>query len=377
MSDELQPFRISVSDEDIQDLNDRLRRARLPERETVADDSQGVRRENLESALAVWRDQHDWRRLESEINAYAQYMSTVDGLQFHTLHATSPRADARPLLITHGWPGSIAEFLDVIPKLIDPPSDQPAFHVVMPSLPGYGFTEKPTSNGWSIDRIADAWPQIMDQLGYDRFLVQGGDWGAMVSTLLAVRHPSRVSMLHTTVPWALKPDDARDEDLTPREKDWLAYLAEFRRSGGGYAAVMSTRPQTFGYGLVDSPIGQLAWILEAYLGHGDRKDGQPLVPMMRMIDNAAFYWFTATGASSARLYWESLGKMDMTTPVGVPYGVSVFPKELQKLPRSWVEARYTDLRHWNVLDAGGHFAMLEVPNVFVSELRSAFSKAPD
>jgi len=371
------PFKLEVPHSDIEDLKQRLRRTRLPEPQTVADWSQGVPLADVAEMCRIWREEHDWRRLEAELNTYDQYSTVIDGLDFHLLHVRSKREDARPLLITHGWPGSIVEFLDVLPALVDPPEDQPAFHVVLPSLPGYGFSGKPAELGWGIERIADAWAELMTRLGYHRFLAQGGDWGAMITTTLAIRHAQRVAMMHTPVPWAAKPDGFPDNELTDIERKWLGELAEFRAKGGGYAAVMSTRPQTFGYGPTDSPAGQLAWILEAYLGHGDRdQNGEPLVPRKRMLDNAAFYWFSASAASSGRLYWESLGKMDMTTPITVPSAVSVFPKELMKLPRAWVEARYTDLRHWRVLDRGGHFAMLEVPDLFVAELRTAFALAP-
>jgi pimeloyl-ACP methyl ester carboxylesterase len=371
------PFTLNVSDEQIEDLSRRLRHTRLPEPQTVPDWSQGVPRQIIADMCQAWLEEHDWRHLESELNAYEQWRTEIDGLRIHFLYARSSRKDARPLLVTHGWPGSIVEFLDVLPGLINPPDDQPAFHVVLPSLPGYGFSDKPAARGWGIERIADAWASLMARLGHPRFLAQGGDWGAMITTTLAIRHPEQVAMMHTPVPWARKPDGLSDDTLTSIEKRWLADLAEFRAKGGGYAAVMSTRPQTFGYGLVDSPVAQLAWILEAYLGHGDTDDdGKPLVPRRRMLDNAAYYWFSASGASSARLYWESLGKMDMTTPVTVPSAVSVFPKELMKLPRSWVEARYTDLRYWKALERGGHFAMLEVPDTFIAELRAAFAHAP-
>jgi pimeloyl-ACP methyl ester carboxylesterase len=372
---EIVPFVLNTPIAEIQDLRERLRHARLPEPETVTDWSQGVPRVVLAEMCQAWID-HDWRALETELNALGQWRTHIDGLGVHFLHVRSRRADARPLLITHGWPGSVAEFIDVLPELVEPPSQQPAFHVVLPSLPGFGFSEKPAAPGWGLARVADAWAELMQRLGYERFLAQGGDWGAMITTTLTIRHPHRVSMMHTTVPWASRPRDFQDTDLTATEVRWLAEHESFRRTGSGYAALQSTRPQTFGYGLTDSPAGQLAWILEAYFLADRNEDGEPLVPRRRMLDGAAVYWFSRTAASSARLYWEALGTMDMTTPVAVPAAVSVFPKELMKLPRAWVEARYKDLRYWNVLGSGGHFPMLETPQVFVSELRAAFADAP-
>lgn len=371
------PFRIAVPEEDLRELKTRLQQARLPESETVRDWSQGVPLAVLDEARRYWLDQHDWRKFEAELNAYPQWLAPIDGLDIHFLHVRSNRPDARPLLITHGWPGSVAEYLDILPGLIDPPANQPAFNVVLPSLPGYGFSGKPSEPGWGIARIADAWATLMTDLGYDRFLAQGGDWGAMITTTLALRHPDRVAMMHTPVPWAVKPPGFDDASLTAVERSWLEELAAFRAKGGGYAALMSTRPQTFGYGVVDSPVAQLAWVLEAHQGHGESDaQGKPLVPLHRSIDNTALHWFSRCGASAARLYWESLGKMDMITQVTVPTGVTVFPKELMKLPRAWVEARYTDLRYWQRADLGGHYAMLEVPDRYVSELRMAFAGAP-
>jgi pimeloyl-ACP methyl ester carboxylesterase len=375
--DLIEPFVPVVSDDAIADLKERLQRTRLPEHETVDDWSQGVPLDTISAILATWRDEYDWRRLENELALYAQAMTRIDGLGIHFLHARSTRPDARPLLITHGWPGSIVEFLDLLPGLIDPPADQPAFHVVLPSLPGYGFSEKPSAAGWGIERIADAWAELMPRLGYPRFLAQGGDWGAMITTMLALRHPDRVAMLHTPVPWAVRPDGFDDASLSDRDRQWLDELAQFRAKGGGYAAVMSTRPQSFGYGLVDSPVGQLVWILEAYMGHGEKDEkGAWLIPRSRMLDNASYHWFSASGASAARLYWESLGKMDMKTPVVVPTAVTIFPKELMKLPREWTTARYPDLRYWNVADRGGHHSKLEVPEIYLAELRAAFVDAP-
>lgn len=384
------PFLLDVPAAQLEDLHDRLRRSRLPEPETVANQegdgawAQGIPLGYVRELAEAWLQDYDWRRLESELNTRGQWKTDVDGLGIHFLHVRSPRADARPLLITHGWPGSIVEALDVIDALVNPPADQIAFHVVLPSLPGFGFSDKPGAPGWGLDRIADAWAELMERLGYDRFLAQGGDWGAMVTITLALRHPGRVAMLHTTVPHASRPATFRDELLTATERRWLDEEEQFRRAGMGYAAIQSTRPQTLGYGLVDSPIAQMAWIIEKFHDAADC-NGHPenAVSRRRLLDNVAVYWFGATGASSARLYWENAGGaamsrpgLDMITPVTVPSAVSVFPKELRKLPRAWVEARFTDLRYWHVLERGGHFPMLEAPETFTAELRAGFADAP-
>jgi pimeloyl-ACP methyl ester carboxylesterase len=374
---EVVPFVLDVPEEQLVDLRERLRRVRLPEPAT--DPSQGLGVDAVTELCRAWLEEHDWRRVEDELNRRGGFRTAIDGLGVHFLHVRSPRGDARPLLVTHGWPGSVIEILDVLDALVDPgdgPDGQalPAFHVVAPSLPGYGFSDKPTGPGWGVDRIADTWAQLMTRLGYDRFLAQGGDWGAMITTALAVRHPDRVAMMHTTMPRARRPEGFDDERLDATERRWRAEADEFRRVGAGYSGQQRTRPQTLGYGLVDSPAGQLAWIAEKFVAWTDG-DGFGGVPRDRVLDNATVYWLTASGASSARLYWESFGGIDVTSPVTVPSAVSVFPAEMDKVPRAWVESRYVDLRYWNVLPTGGHFASLEVPGDFVDELRAAFALA--
>lgn len=375
MDDRVIPFEIAVPEAALDDLRERLRRSRFPESPT--DSSQGISPDRVARFCRKWLDEYDWRALERELNSLSQWRTRIFDLNIHFLHVLSSRKDARPIIITHGWPSSIVEALDAIRSLAEPPPDQPAFHVIVPSLPGYGFSEKPTAPGWGISKIADAWAVLMTRLGYPRFLAQGGDWGAMITTMLAIRHPERVAMMHTTVPWAARPTNFQDEDFTEIERRWQNEEATFRARSGGRSLLDSRRPQVPGYGLTDSPVGQLAWILDPLLSATDQDEqGECLIPTRRLLDNISVYWFTATAASSARLYWESLGKMDMATPVTAPCAVSVFPKELMKLPRSWVEKRYIDLRRWNLLERGGHLAIAEVPEAFVSELRESFALAP-
>jgi pimeloyl-ACP methyl ester carboxylesterase len=273
-------------------------------------------------------------------------------------------------VLTHGWPGSVVEFLGVLDELTDPPDPRDAFHVIAPSLPGFAFSAKPTVAGWGVERIAVAWAQLMDRLGYDRYGAQGGDWGSMVTSALGTIVPENLVGIHLTMPVALKPDDAGP--LSAAEERAMAARKVFEKIGTGYSAEQSTRPQTLGYGLADSPMAQATWIIEKFWDWTDSA-GPPenVIPRDRLLDNVMLYWLTDTGASSARLYWESYRKRRMDA-VDVPTGVTLFPRELWRMPRSWIERRYTDLRHWSEPSTGGHFASLEQPEVFVEELRTFF-----
>jgi epoxide hydrolase len=365
---------LGVPDADLDDLRDRLRRTRWPEAETVDDWSQGIPLAYLRDLCGYWADGYDWRATEARLNGLGPSRAEIDGLGIHYLHVASPEPAALPLVLTHGWPGSVVEFLDVIGPLTDPaahggdPAD--AFHVVCPSLPGYGFSDRPSTTGWGVERTAAAWVELMARLGYDRYGAQGGDWGAMVTTALGQHDPDHVVGIHVNMPVAPPPPDA-----PPPSEAELAALAvydEHRRSGTGYSKQQSTRPQTLGYGLVDSPAGQCAWIVEKFQAWADC-DGHPENALTRdqLLDNVMLYWLPATGASSARMYWESFVRPGLG-PVEVPSGCSIFPGEIARLPRSWVEHRFTDLRWWNELDRGGHFAAFEQPSLFVDEVRSFF-----
>jgi epoxide hydrolase len=382
MSDAVAPFRLEIGDDELDDLRQRLARARWPEREPVPDWSQGVPVEWLRDLCAYWQNGYDWRRCEAQLNALPQFRTEIDGLGIHFIHVPSPSSDALPLVMTHGWPGSVVEFFDVIGPLADPAAyggdTADAFHVVCPSLPGYGFSDKPAEAGWGIDRIADAWAALMARLGYDRYAAQGGDWGAAVSSAIGQRDPDHVVGIHLNLAM-VGPDPDTMDDLTEFEQRSLADLGEMAEWGLGYAAEQSTRPQTVGYWLVDSPVGQCAWITEKYWAWTDH-DGDPTTALSRdkMLDNVMVYWLTKTAASSARLYWEAalarpsgrarLGSGTTTTPTGI----SIFPGEIMRPSRRWCEKRYTDIRFYEQPDRGGHFAAWEQPELFVDQVRRAF-----
>ncbi|SBW18191.1 putative epoxide hydrolase [Candidatus Protofrankia californiensis] len=378
---EVTPYRIEIPDADLDDLRDRLRRTRWPDRETVPDWSQGIPLGYLRELCSYWAEEYDWRATERRLNALDQVKVSIDGLDIHVLHVTSPHVGAVPLLMTHGWPGSIVEFLDVIGPLTDPVahggSAADAFHLVLPSLPGYGFSDKPTGTGWGVPRIADAWAELMIVLGYDRYALQGGDWGAMVSTALAVRHPGAVLGLHLTLPSVdIRVAMAELGELDEWDRVSLDAGRRYRKEEAGYSTQQSTRPQTVGYGLVDSPAALAGWIVEKFHGWTDC-DGHPEKVLTRdqLLDNVMMYWLPAAGASSARLYWESFRNRPEGL-VTVPTGCSIFPRELFRLSRRLVETRFRDLRYWNEPDRGGHFAAFEQPAIFVDEVRAFFRLLP-
>jgi pimeloyl-ACP methyl ester carboxylesterase len=372
---EIESFQISIPDAALRDLQDRLARTRWPERETVADWTQGVPLSYLQDLCRYWAEEYDWRRREAYLNSFPQFRTEIDGLGVHFVHARSPVKDALPLVITHGWPGSIVEFHKVIGPLSDPVryggSEGDAFHVVCPSLPGYGFSDKPSRPGWGVERIADAWAALMERLGYPRFGAQGGDWGAGVTRNLASRHPDHVAGIHVNMV-AVTPDTSDPEGLTDKERACLASLQDYEDHDSGYRKQQSTRPQTLGYGLVDSPAGQCGWIVEKFWSWTD-SDGDPLNVLSRdeILDNVMLYWLSATGASSARLYWES-DTMRRRAKVTVPSGCSIFPKEIIRPSRRWAEADFTDIRWWDEPPRGGHFAAFEQPEIFVEQVRSFF-----
>jgi epoxide hydrolase len=382
MSDVVKEFSIEVPEADLNDLRERLKRTRWPERETVEDWSQGVPLAYMNELCRYWGEEYDWRATEARLNALPQFRTGIDGLGIHFAHVRSSQPDALPLIITHGWPGSIVEFLKVIGPLADPVAhggnSADAFHVVCPSLPGFGFSDKPAQPGWNVERIAKAWNRLMARLGYERYGAQGGDWGTSISTSIGQQDPDHVVGIHLNPPIAA-PDPATFDDLTEMERAALAAREQSLDWDSGYSAQQSTRPQTVGYGLVDSPAALCAWIIEKFWSWTD-SEGHPENVLTRdeLLDNVMLYWLPRTGASSARLYWESIREVSerLNRPnvdvVNVPTGGSIFPKENPRPSRRWAAKRYTDIRYWNELEVGGHFAAFEQPELFVNEVRSFF-----
>jgi epoxide hydrolase len=382
VSDKIRPFRIEIAEEELGDLRARLNRTRWPERETVSDWSQGVPLAYLEDLCRYWADDYDWRATEQRLNELPQFRTTIDAVGIHFIHVRSPHPDALPLIVTHGWPGSVIEFLKVVGPLADPSrfggDARDAFHVVCPSLPGYGFSDKPNRPGWGVERIADAWATLMTRLGYEQYGAQGSDWGTSISACLAQQHHERVVGIHLTPPLA-PPDPETLDDLTERERAALASLEDAAARDSGYAQQHATRPQTIGYALVDSPAALCAWIIEKFYAWTDNDgDLASILTRDELLDNLMLYWLPRTGASSARLYWQSLRQVNewisgaVTDPVTVPTGCSIFPKELQRPSRRWAERRFPDIRYWNEPSRGGHFAAFEQPHLYLDEVR-AFS----
>ena len=374
MAGEIMPFTIDVADDVLDDLRRRLHNTRWPEAELVDDWSQGIPLSYVREVCDYWADEYDWRAREAALNRFDQFITEIDGVDIHFVHMRSPHENALPLIITHGWPGSIVEFHRVLEPLTDPTahgSDAAhAFHVVVPSLPGFGFSGKPTETGWGVDKIADVFAELMARLGYDRYVAQGGDWGSAITTALGALHPDQCAAIHVTLAMGLRPK--ADGDLTREEQRALDRIQYYHDWDSGYSKQQSTRPQTLGYGLVDSPAGQAAWILEKFWAWTDC-EGHPENALTRdeLLDNIMFYWVGGSGASSARIYWESFGRGVRHT-VSIPSGFSVFPKEIVPPVRKWVDEYYTDIRHWSELDRGGHFAAFEVPDLYLDEVRSCF-----
>jgi len=374
-SEAVAEFKLSIPAGALEDLRARLGATRWPEKETVDDWSEGVPLANMKALAEYWRSGYDMHRLERRLNAVPQYRTKIDGLGIHFLHLPSKHPNALPIILTHGWPGSIIEFLKVIGPLTDPTAHggkaEDAFHVVVPALPGYGFSDKPAERGWGLPRIARAWAVLMNRLGYASYVAQGGDWGAGVTTWMAKQHVEGVKAIHLNLPILFPPPI--EGEPSAEEKAAIAKLMAFADNGAGYAKLQSTRPQTIGYSLADSPVGQAAWIYEKLTQWSDPNDA-PALSRDEMLDNIMLYRLSDTGASSARLYFESYATDFSTQKLDIPVGVSVFPGELYRPLKIWGERTYSKLFYWNEVAAGGHFAAFEQPDIFVAELRKCFAQ---
>jgi pimeloyl-ACP methyl ester carboxylesterase len=390
---DLRPFRVDVPDEALDDLRRRIAATNWPERETVADDSQGVPLAMIQQLAHHWMTAYDWRKCEANVNALPQFMTEIDGLDIHFIHVRSKHEHALPLIVCHGWPGSIIEQLKIIDRLTDPTqyggTAADAFHVVVPSMPGYGFSAKPTRTGWGPERMGRAWAELMSRLGYDGYVAQGGDWGAFVVDQMGLQAPAGLLAIHTNMP-ATVPADV-DAALLAGDPPPSGLSAEELRAYGqlirtfkqvDYARLMGSRPQTL-YGIADSPVGLAAWLLD----HNDA-DGQPAAAVAsaldrtssrtgeltrdEILDNITLYWLTKTGVSASRLYWEYKGGFFNAKGVSIPVATTIFPGEQYQAPRSWAEQAYPNLIYFNEVDRGGHFAAWEQPQLFTEELRAAF-----
>jgi pimeloyl-ACP methyl ester carboxylesterase len=384
----IRPFKFQASDEDLADLKRRIAATKWPERETVSDATQGVNFATMQKLAHYWQTEHDWRKAEAKLNSYPQFVTNIDGLDIHFIHIRSKHPNALPVIITHGWPGSIIEQLKIIEPLTDPESyggtASDAFHLVIPSMPGYGFSGKPTATGWGPERIARAWPVLMQRLGHDKFVAQGGDWGALIADMMGVQTPPGLLGIHTNMAGAIPPDiDAAaftgappPPDLSAEERQAFDQVAFFYKHGLAYAQEMGKRPQTL-YGIADSPVGLAAWILD----HDIRSyeliarvfDGASEgLTRDDILDNITLYWLTNTGVSSARLYWENRLAFFAPKGVGIPVVVSVFPDEICPVPKSWAEKAYPKLIYYQRHPKGAHFAAWEQPQAIVEDLRAGF-----
>ena len=369
----IRPFTVAIPDSEIADLKQRLARTRWPDPETVDDWSQGVRLENARSLVHHWEHDYDWRRFEAELNAHPQFLTEIDGLDIHFIHVRSANPNAMPLLLTHGWPGSIVEFLKLIGPLTDPVSfggdAADSFDVVIPSLPGFGFSQKPTETGWTVPRIATAWAELMKRLGYRKWAAQGGDWGSVVTTALGAMRPEGLLGIHLNTQYAFP--ERIPETLTPEQRHAVETLALYTGELGGSNHLQSTKPETVGFALADSPAGQAAWIYEKFQSKTDNQGlAEDVLGVDDMLDAISLYWFTNSAASSGRIYWENRSGTLAGPKLALPVAVTVFPGDIPLLPRSWIEDTYSDLIHYGEAEKGGHFAALEQPEILVGEIRT-------
>jgi len=381
MTDNISPYTVAIPDAVLDDLGKRLALTRWPDPETCTDWSQGIPLAYTRELADYWANDYDWRRCEAQLNAWPQFSTRLQGMDIHFLHCRSPHPEAMPLIISHGWPGSILEFRHIIDALVDPVahggSAADAFHLVIPSLPGYGFSGKPTATGTSVEVIGRMWGELMARLGYERYVAQGGDWGSMITQSMGQTETTHCAGIHVNMP-IVAPDPETMDKLTPQEQGALESMGFYAEWDSGYSKQQSTRPQTLGYGLADSPVGQMAWIIEKFYAWTDcERDGvkhpEHVIDRDELLDNVMIYWLNNAGASSARLYWESFGNPSFE-PITMPVGCSIFPREIFRSSRRWAEKRFSQLIHWNELPVGGHFAALEQPQLMIGELRDCFRK---
>jgi pimeloyl-ACP methyl ester carboxylesterase len=384
MNATVKPFTVDIAQSELDDLKLRLGQTRWPEKETVEDWNQGVPLAYTQELAKYWADEYDWRRFERKLNQWPQFITDIDGIDIHFIHCKSPHENALPLIISHGWPGSVVEFHKVIDALVNPTahggSAEDAFHIVAPSLPGYGFSGKPTKTGTSVVEIGSMWGKLMARLGYDRYVAQGGDWGSMITQSMGQTQTQHCAGIHINMP-IVAPDPDTMSELTPQEVSALEGMSFYNDWDSGYSKQQSTRPQTLGYGLADSPVGQMAWIVEKFYAWTDcerdgKKHPENILDKDELLDNVMLYWLNNCAASSARLYWESFSQPNFD-PIDIPVGCSIFPKEIFRSSKRWAQKRFSNLIYWNELDRGGHFAALEQPEMFVNEVRSAFNSLRD
>ncbi len=375
---DIRPFSIDIPQADLDDLHERLARTRWPDELPGAGWSRGIPLTYMRELAEYWRSAYDWRAEEARLNRFPQFTTTIDGQNVHFLHVRSPEPDALPLIITHGWPGSVAEFIEVIGPLSDPRSrggdPRDAFHVVAPSIPGFRFSGPTREAGWNVRRIATAWAELMRRLGYERYGAQGGDWGSGISRDLGIIDPEHVAGVHLNMLLTFPTGDPSQMDLTEDEKGRLAGLTRFNRELSGYSVIQSTRPQTLAYGLTDSPAGQLAWIVEKFKDWTDSSQvPEDAVDRDRMLTNVMLYWLTGTANSSARLYQEAAASWGRVEPSTTPTGVAVFPRDIGRPVRRFAEMN-NNIVHWSEFDRGGHFAAMEEPDLLVGDVRTFFRK---
>jgi len=387
-AESIRSFKIHVSDADLKDLRQRILATKWPKKETVADATQGVQLATIQKLANYWATTYDWRKIEGKLNALPQFITNIDGVDIHFIHVRSKHKNAMPLIVTHGWPGSIMELLKIIDPLTNPTAHggkaEDAFDVVIPSIPGYGFSGQPTTSGWGPARIASAWTELMKRLGYTRFVAQGGDWGAMITDVMGTQAPPELLGIHLNWPFAVPPEIDKalqtgsplPSNLSEDEKHACEQLSFFYKQGVGYALEMANRPQTI-YGIGDSPIGLAAWAIDhdvrSYALIARVFDGQTEgLTRDDILDNITLYWLTNTTVSSARIYWENKYGFFAPKHVAIPVAISAFPDEVYQVPQSWAKQAYPNLIYYNKLDKGGHFAAWEQPQLFAEELGAAF-----